>query len=83
MSTRFERIQQLINEGNVEKLWAKVSPGPCACLGPHDNEPLCVCRMTIKQIRDQVSYAALQRGKLVRLKNAKTELTNPNKYRRI
>ena len=66
--TRAERVERLIQEGDVEKLLARAFPGPCACLGRVDGEPKCRCRMTHRQIGNAVSLFALQRGRLFRLK---------------
>jgi hypothetical protein len=65
--TRKDRIDAAIERGDIAELLDIVEFGPCACGGSRDGEPLCVCKMSSKQVRDAVSYAALRRGKLVRL----------------
>lgn len=75
--TRKERVEVAIERGNVAGLLAIAEPGPCACLGARDGEPECVCRMNINQVCEAVSYAALKRGKLVRLPRKDTENETP------
>jgi hypothetical protein len=66
--SRRERVQQAIDRGDLAELLRLVEFGRCACVGAVDGEPLCRCRMSEKQVRDAVSYAALRRGRLMRLK---------------
>lgn len=70
MTTRKEKIEQAIERGDIAELTQLAEGHLCACMGPREGEPLCVCRMTSKQVRDAVSYYALKRGKLVRLKQS-------------
>ncbi len=70
MTKREEMVALAIERGDVSELLGIVEFSACACMGAVDNEPLCRCRMSAKQVRDAVSYYALQRGKLVRLKSA-------------
>lgn len=65
--TRQERVQAAIDRGDVVELLALVEWQPCACKGARDGESLCSCKMSAKQVRDAVSYAALKHGKLIRL----------------
>lgn len=64
---RRDNIAKAIERGDIAELLSIVEFPPCACLGARDGEPLCVCRMSAKQVRDAVSYYALRHGKLVRL----------------
>lgn len=65
--TRKEHVQTVIDKGDIAELLRLAEGYPCACLGARDGEPECFCRMNSKQVRDAISLAALQRGKLVRL----------------
>jgi len=69
MTKREELVSLAIERGDVSELLGLVEFKRCACMGSVDNEPLCRCRMSAKQVRDAVSYYALKRGKLVRLKH--------------
>lgn len=66
--TRRERVDAMISEGDVATLRYHVAEKWCGCMGAEGDEPLCRCEMTARQIREAVSYAALRRGVLVRLK---------------
>lgn len=67
MTLRKEIVDRAIERGIVEELLELAEGRPCACRGAVDDEPLCFCKMTSKQVRESVSYAALQRGRVVRL----------------
>lgn len=66
--TRKEKIDQAIERGDPAELLAIVEFPPCACRGAEGDDPLCRCRMSAKQVRDAVSYHALRRGELKRLR---------------
>jgi hypothetical protein len=66
--TRKERAQAAIKRSNLPELLRLAEGYPCACKGAVDGEPLCFCQMNSKQVRESVSYAALKRGKIKRLK---------------
>jgi hypothetical protein len=65
--TRQEQTQAIIDRGDVPELLRLAEGYPCACIGARDGEPECFCRMNAKQVRDQVTLAALKRGRLERL----------------
>jgi hypothetical protein len=67
MTKRKELVDEAIARGDVDELLSLVESGPCACLGAGNGEPLCRCRMNAQQVLHAVAYAALKRGKLVRL----------------
>ena len=67
MTTRKERTQAIIDRGEIAELLRLAEGYPCACLGPRDGEPECVCKMNSKQVREAFSLAALRRGRLVPL----------------
>ena len=65
--TRKDDTQRIIDLGDVTELLRLAEGYPCACMGAKDDEPECFCAMNSKQVREAVSLAALQRGKLLRL----------------
>lgn len=65
--TRHNVVAKAIERGDIAELLQMADGRPCACLGPRDGENLCPCRMTAMEVRNAVSYAALKRGRLVRL----------------
>lgn len=75
IATRKERIAlevlSCIDTNDVDKLklYIEGNPQGCACTGPVDSEDLCRCRMTSRQVMSAVSYAALRRGKIVKLRS--------------
>ena len=70
--TNGERRQSAIDcrveAGDLAWLIEQVEFGRCACLGPRNGDPLCPCKMMSKAVRNTVSYAALKRGKILKLK---------------
>jgi hypothetical protein len=61
-------IERLIAADDAAGILALVPAYRCACLGPREDEPKCPCEMTFDQVRASVSWAALQRGRIVKLK---------------
>ncbi len=70
------RISDLINADDVQGLLQAIEGHGCACLGPRDGEKLCPCRTNSLYVRGLVSYAALKRGRVVKLKLATTQETS-------
>jgi hypothetical protein len=66
---RQARVDELVEANEMERLLKMIEWGPCACLGKRpETDPLCNCKMWEKVARETASYAALKRGKIVRLK---------------
>lgn len=72
-TTRKARIDAVIASGDIQILLELAEGRACACMGAEGDEPDCRCVMTSRQIRNAVSLAALQRGKLVRLLGGETD----------
>lgn len=77
--TRKERMDEIIARGDVSELLRYAEGYPCACLGSRDGEPLCVCGMNSKQVREAVSLAALRRGRLTRLRPTAAPAASPDR----
>jgi len=67
-SRRRARMQAVIDRGDPAELLRYAEGIPCACVGAEPGEPLCVCKMNSRQVREQVLLVALRRGRLVRVR---------------
>jgi len=69
MTERKKLVAAVIERGDIVKLlYLAEGPSLCSCMGPRNGEPLCRCRMNSKEVRDAISYFALKRGKIIRLR---------------
>ena len=71
--TRLEHTQSIIDRaierGDIKTL-LDMAVGPlCACRGADNDEPRCCCKMNSLQVREIVSLAGLQRGKIIKLRH--------------
>ncbi len=55
------RVRELIAAGDVAGLRSIAYPGPCACLGPRDGQPLCPCGMDRATGKQQRRWTAVAR----------------------
>jgi hypothetical protein len=67
---REPEIERRIAAGDVAWLLRQAEGERCGCLGLENGEPRCPCQMTSLAVRNMVSYAALKRGKIVRIKSS-------------